>query len=335
MTPTFILQKEIVDELFVREEDFISFIKFLKKKFRDYILITNFIDEDDFFKSAEENPLLEILIDKFDKIKFKTDLSSLIQDRSILKKISKRTIVLCDASDNICTDYQDNHGCLFFNLSLLHNWNLYEDILESKSLKVTTDKKYPSQYKFSDFTDFTKYFRFCDTLIIFDKYIFADKTDQKLKNNLYKLLEKILFNKAEMEITIISEFHEEDIVKNYNELNEYLTSKNINNYSINLIHHNKAFYPKKIEKLHSRFILSNYVYIRSNDSFNFFKDNGEFNNLVDIDIMFNLTTQNSFSYLKDLNTTKIYLSKIKNEENCPNKNLRITYYQSRSNALLN
>lgn len=335
MTPTFILQKEILDELFIREEDFTSFIKFLKKKFRDYILITNFIDEDDFFKCAEENPLLEILIDKFDKIKFKTDLSSLIQDKSILKKLSKRTIVLCNADDNICTDYLDNHGCLFFNLSLLQNWELYEDIMKSKSLKVTTDKKYPSQYKFTDFKDFTKYFRFCDSLIIFDKYIFGDKTDQKLKNNLYKLLEEILFNKAQMEITIISEFHEEEIVKKYNELNEYLNSKNINNYNLNLVHHNKAFYPKKNEKLHSRFILSNYVHIRSNDSFNFFKDNGEFNNLVDIDIMFNLTTQNSFSYLKDLNTTKIYLSKIKNEENCPNKNLRITYYKNKLNALLN
>ncbi|WP_294271962.1 hypothetical protein [uncultured Chryseobacterium sp.] len=335
MKPTFILQKEIIDELFVREEDFISFIKFLKKKFRDYTLITNFTDVDDFFKCAEENPLLEILIDKFDKIKYKVNLNELIQDKSILKKLSKRTIALSDIDDSICNDYLNNHGCLFFNLSLLKNWKLYEDIIKSKTLKVTIDRTYPANYRFKEFKDFTRYFQFCDTLIIFDKYIFEDKTDQRLKNNLYKLLEEILSNKIKMEITIISEFREDEITKNYIELNEYLNSKNFNNYSLNLIHHSKVFYPRKVEKLHSRFILSNYIHIRSNDSFNFFKDNGEFNNLVDIDIMFNLTTQNSFSYLKDLNTTKIYLSKIKNEEKCANKNLRITYYENKSNSLLN
>lgn len=335
MTPTFILQKEIVDELFIREEDFKSFINFIKKKFRNYILITNFINEDDFFEYSKENPLLEILIDKFDKIKFKTDLDKLIQDKSILKKLSKRTIILSDASDSICNDYLNNHGCLLFNLSLLGNWKLYEDILELKSLKVTSDKNYPLNLKFTGFKDFTKYFQFCDTLIIFDKYIFEDKTDQKLSNNLYLLLEEILVGKTKMDIMIISEFKENEITEKYNDLDKYLKQKNFSNYNINLIHHNKAFYPRKIEKLHSRFILSNYTYIRSNDSFNFFKDNGEFNNLVDIDIMFNLTTENSFSYLKDLNTTKIYVSKLKNEPNCSKKNLRITYHENKLNNLFN
>lgn len=335
MRPVFILQKEVVEDLFIREDDFKSFIKFIKKKFRNYTLITNFINEDEFLKYSNENPLLEILIDKFDQIKYKSDLSTLIHDKSILKKLSKRTIVLSDASDSVCYDYLNNHGCLFFNLKLLNDWSLYEDIIKSKSLKVTGDQKYPTNLRFREFKDLTKYFQFCDTIIIFDKYIFENKTDQRVKNNLYKLLEEILTNKAKMEITIISEFHEDEITNHYDSLNEYLKLKDFNNYSINLIHHNKAFYPRKIEKLHSRFILSNYVHIRSNDSFNFFKDNGEFNNLGDIDIMFNLTTENSFSYLKDLNTTKTYISKIKNEANCSKKNLRITYHENKLNSLFN
>jgi len=335
MKPMFILQKEVVEDLFIREDEFKSFLKFIKKKFRDYTLITNFIDEDEFFKYSKENPLLEILIDKFDQIKFKNDLSTLITNKTILKKLSKRTIVLSDVNDSICNDYLNNYGCLFFNLNLLSDWSLYEDIIKSKSLKVTGDKKYPINLRFTEFKDLTKYFQFCNTLIIFDKYIFEDKTDQRLKNNLYKLLEEILTDKTKMEITIISEFHEDEIIKHYDSLNEYLKLKKFNNYSINLIHHTKAFYPRKIEKLHSRFILSNYIHIRSNDSFNFFKDNGEFNNLGDIDIMFNLTTENSFSYLKDLNTTQIYISKLKNELNCSKKNLRITYYENKLNSLFN
>lgn len=335
MDTTFILQKEVVDDLFIREDEFKSFIKFIKKNFRNYTLITNYNNEQEFIKHSLDNPILEIIIDKFDKIKYISNLTSLLEDKTILNYTSKQSIIICNISEIICNDYLDNHGLLFFNLSSLKNWHLYDEIMFSKSIKVTRDANYPNNLKFSNFIDITKYLKYCNSLVIFDKFLFEDKADQKVVNNLYPLIESVLKSNDKMEIMIISEFKDEKITQYYESLKKHLISKGFSNFKLNLVHHYKAFYPKKFEGLHSRFILSNYVHIRSNDSFNFFKDNGDFNNLVDIDIKLNLTTENSYSYKKDLEAVKIYVSKIKNEENCPNKNLRVTFCKNKINNLLN
>jgi hypothetical protein len=335
MNTTFILQKEVVDDLFIREDEFKSFIKFIKQNFRNYTLITNYNNEQEFIKHSLDNPILEIIIDKFDKIKYIRNLTSLLEDKSILNHTTQQSIVICNISDNICNDYLNNHGLLFFNLSLLKNWCLYDDILFSKSIKVTHDVNYPNSLKFSNFSDITKYLKYCNSLIIFDKFLFEDKTDQKIIKNLYPLLESVLKSNKKMEIMIISEFKDEKITQYYDSLKVHLNSKGFSNFKLSLIHHYKAFYPKKFEGLHSRFILSNYLHIRSNDSFNFFKDNGDFNHLVDIDIKLNLTTENSYSFKKDLEAVKVYVNKIKNEEKCPNKNLKITFHKNKINSLLN
>ena len=145
----------------------------------------------------------------------------------------------------------------------------------------------------------------------------------------------MLNNNNNLRIMSISEFKEDEISKEYDKINEYLLKKGFNNFGLCLIHHSKAFYPRKFEGLHSRFILSNYVHIRSNDSFNFFKDNGTINNLADIDIHFSLTKRNYDSYRADLDAIKTYVGKIKNEMNCSKKNLKTTFYKDRKSALLN
>uniref|UniRef100_UPI004048F49D hypothetical protein n=1 Tax=Flavobacterium sp. TaxID=239 RepID=UPI004048F49D len=334
MDTTFILQKAVVDDLFIREDEFKSFLKFIKKHFRNYTLITDFQNEEEFMKHSNENPILELLLDKFKKIKYITNLKSLLEDKSILNHTSNRSIVISNIADNICNDYLDNHGLLFFNLTLLKKWSLFDDVIFSKSIKVTHDAAYPNNLRFSNFIDFTKYLKYCTSLIIFDKFLFEDKTDQKISKNLYPFIESVLKSNDKMEIMVISEFKDEKILQYHENLHNHLTNKGFSNYKLNLVHHYKAFYPRKFEGLHSRFILSNYLHIRSNDSFNFFKDNGDFNNLADIDIKLNLTTENSFSYTKDLEAVKVYLSKIKNEENCPNKNLKVTFCKNKTNNLL-
>jgi len=335
MDATFILQKEVVDDLFIREDEFKTFLKFIKKNFRNYTLITDYADEKQFIEHSLENPILEILIDKFDRIKYIPNLKLLLENKGILNQTSKRSIVISNISESICDDYLNNHGLLFFNLTSLKNWKLYDDVISSKSIKVTKSTNYPNNLKFSNFNDFTKYLKYCNSLIIFDKFLFENKTDQKIVNNLYPLIESVLKTNKTMEIMIISEFKDEMIKQHYNAINSHLSKKGFSNFNISLVHHHKPFYPKKFEGLHSRFILSNYLHIRSNDSFNFFNDRGDFNNLADIDIALNLTSENSYSYERDLDAVKIYINKIKNEGNCPNKTLRVTYYLDKVNSLLN
>lgn len=335
MNTTFILQKDVVDDLFIREDEFKNFIKFIKKNFCNYTLITDFTDETEFRTRAAENPILEILLDKFSKIKYVIDLKSQFENGKILELSSKRSIVLSNIDDTGCQNYLNNHGLLFFNLSNLNKWDFYNEVIFSKSIKVTRDVNYPINLKFTAFTDFTKYLKYCKTVIIFDKYLFGNKTNQRITKNLYKMIEEILLVNKKMEIMIISEFKEDEISIAYDSILDHLKIKGFNEFRLNLIHHSKAMYPRKFEGLHSRFILSNYIHIRSNDSFNFFKDNGEINNLVDIDIKFNLTTENSYSYRTDLDAVKTYVDKIKNEPNCGNKSLRITFYKDKMNYLMN
>ncbi|WDF68678.1 hypothetical protein PQ465_20580 [Sphingobacterium oryzagri] len=334
MNATFVLQKEILEELYVREDEFKSFLSFLKSHFRDYTLITDFVDESDFISSAEENPLLELLVDKFTNIEYISDLASYFEDEKFKTLFSQRTIVLSAVNDEICNEYLNAKGVLFFNLGLLKNWEIYSDIILSKSLKVTKDSSIPRDLRFVDFQDLCRFFKYCNSLIIFDRYVFGDKSNQKLVHNLYILIENILTVIPNAELMIISEFKGDEIVKNYNLLNNHLKSKGLLGYSLKLIHHSKAFYPRKFEGLHSRFILSNYIHIISHDSFNFFKEDGSFNNLTDIDIKFNLTNQNNYSYVKDLATVKTYLSKIKNEPNCGNPELKVTYCKDKFSALI-
>lgn len=336
MKATFILQKEVLEDLYLREEEFESFIKFIKKNFRDYNLVTDFIDIEETIKCVKENPIFEFLMDKMDQIHYLKNMEQIINDGSITKYCSKRTIVLCTFKDELCHLYHEKLGILFFNLQNLNQWNFFNEVIYCKSLKVTKDKNYPTDIKFVQFSDITQYLKYCTSIIIFDKYLFCNKSNQKIEKNLYSLLLSIFAcnNNKNIELTIISEFKDDEIKKQYENIVKLLTAHKINRYKLNLIHHDKAFYPRGFEGLHSRFILSNYVHIISNDSFNYFKDNNNINNLVDIDIKFNLTWKNSRSYLKDLQAVKTYVNKTTNEPLSSKNNLKITSYKCKENSLL-
>lgn len=332
----FVLQKELLDELFIRDSEFKDFITFLKKNFRGYTLLTNYKDFDELIEHSSNNPLLEILMDKFDKITYNIDLESIIRCKEVSKYTSKRTLLLSNIDDVLCHDYLTNHGILSFNLNTLTKWNNYNEFSVGKKLKVTNDDTFPIGMKFSTFSDFTKYLINCDSIIIFDKFLFGEKANQKTTKNLHPLLESLLsINKNNVDIMIVSEFKDDEIKSKHSEIIKFLNSKSINNFNLKLVHFSKAFQPSNSDELHSRFILSNYFHIRSNGSFNYFKDNGKYNQLVDIDINFNLTTSNRFYYEKDLDCLKKYVLKTKNEPACANKNLQTVYHPSKHHSLLN
>ncbi len=58
------------------------------------------------------------------------------------------------------------------------------------------------------------------------------------------------------------------------------------------------------------------------------------NNLADIQVKFSLSSSNFYSYKKDLDIIKKYVSKIVNNESY-NGNLKLTYYKNKQNLLFN
>lgn len=336
MKSTLVLQKEIIDDLFIRQDEFEPFIKFLKKNFRNYDLIVNHVNDDEFKLHSQENPLIELLLDKLDSITFIENLEDILKENKISNYCSLRTVVLCNLDDAHCNNQLEKSGILYFNMNSLGKWNSISEIIYSKSLKVSSDSNIPNNYKFSGWSDLAKHLKYCNSILIFDRYIFGNKSNQRLVNNLYPLIENILVNnKNHVNLTIISEFENKMITTHHDLLQNHLKDKGLNNFTVNLIHHTKAFYPRNFEGIHSRFIISNYVHILSNDSFNFFKENGSINNLADVDIKFSLTTMNKFSYQKDLENIKTYISRTKNEPNSPNSVLKYTFFKTKINPLLN
>lgn len=270
MIPTLVLQKEILDDLFLRENEFQPFLNFLKKNFRNYNLIINHNDCVELQQHSEENPIIEILLDKILNITYLFDLDNVLITNQIGNYCNQRTIILCNLDDADCNSRLENSGFLYFNLNSLNKWNFFNDIIYSKSLKVSCDSNIPNEYKFVEWSNITNFLKYCNSVIIFDKYIFCDKSNQKIQDNLYLFLENLFqINSNHIQLTIISEFEKDDILKYHQETNSYLTSKGITTFDLNLVHHTKALYPRNFEGLHSRFILTNYLHILSNDSFNF------------------------------------------------------------------
>lgn len=330
MIPTLILDKDILDDLYIRESEFTTFIDFLKKNFRNYNLIINHTNQDDLEVHCDENPLIEIILDKIENIIYISDLKETLKNKKINKLCSKRTIIICDLDDIDCNNLLEETGLLHFNLNTLKTCDFFDKILITRSFKVTKNTSIPNENRFKSWNDITQYIKYCNSLIIFDKYIYTDKSNQKLKNNLFKFIESLtLINKKDIDLTIISEFNNDDIVKYYDITYAFFKSKGINNITLNLIHHSKAFYPRDFEGLHSRFILTNYLHIFSSDSFNYFKDNGKFNNLADIDIKLNMSTQNRYSYETDLESIKTYASKLSNDPSAKNLCYKNLYYKNK------
>jgi len=135
---------------------------------------------------------------------------------------------------------------------------------EIKVFRVDTTKTYKNW-------DFIKdYLLPLSDIVFIDNYIF----DISLKiSNLYEIIKKLSLYAASVKfnLTIISYIgNKEDIniEQEYNELKAYLNENNIN-CNLSIILSNRA------NKEHDRAIITNYLRIKSGDSFNFFKSSGE------------------------------------------------------------
>ena len=102
MIPTLVLQKEVLDDLFVREDEFQPFIKFLKKNFRNYNLIINHNDSVELQQHSEENPIIELLLDKLLSITYLFDLDDVLSTDRIGNYCDQRTLILCNLNDADC-----------------------------------------------------------------------------------------------------------------------------------------------------------------------------------------------------------------------------------------
>lgn len=341
MNINLILQNEFVDNLFFFNSD--SEVKndlyeFIISDFSGYDLICDFNDEYDYNRALQENPIWELLIDKINSVKFNGKLSSCLYEDVFYENIGEHNLFLTRYDKGECEKLSQSRGYLFLSEDNIDNvWVNYTKDKRTNSLKVSNSDIIPDILRLNCWDKLNQYLSPLTSIVIFDKYILNDSSGQKMTDNLFPLLEKLLQNMLKtnkVTISIICEPKGWDIVNRHTMLNSFIESLGYTSVKVNIIKHCKAFYPQGLEGLHGRVILTNYLHIRSDDSFNFFCKN-RVNNDADVKVNFNLSSINKCFYEKDLMDLKKYVKRLSNNPNNPKEEYRILYYPSKSNYLLN
>ncbi|WP_127844564.1 hypothetical protein [Psychroflexus aestuariivivens] len=339
MKKQLIVESEFLDNLFLTQEtnDVRSDLyHFITQDFSDYHLICDFEGEIDFQVAMEENPIWEIMLDKFNTIEYQ---SSLKIDK-ICRDTNKfsHSLFFLDRDSSTTNNFTEKYGFIFLNnKDIEKRWAKFAETRKGVHFKVTKSKLIPDDQKLDCWSKLDKYCSPLNSLIIFDKYILNDSSNQKMSKNLLPFLKMLLSNKKTIQpidITIITELKRNcNIKERHSVIERYLKNCGINSFNLNIAIHYKGFYPKSLEGIHSRFILTNYFHFKCDASFNFFKNNGSINNDADMRINFILSENNEFFFKKELHDIKQYLDKIKNDSH-PSPEYKIMYYPDKQNSLL-
>lgn len=311
---------------------------FLSKELYGFNLIIDIASVEDYEKESLENPILELLLDRILEIRFIANLNENIEKDVFYENLSEFNLFFLSKSIEECEKLIETRGYLYLcNDNIKEKWSIFDKCKEGVKLKVTKSQIIPTELKFDCWTKLEE-FNFPSTAyVIFDRYILADKANQKMEKNLLPLLEQLFVKnqfKGKRYLTIIAEELPNNIKLEIRHLyiSKWFFEKGIN-VDLNIIRYNKVFWKK--EGLHSRRIFSNYLHIKSDDSFNYFKNNGLINNDTDIQMCFSLNKNNNYFFRKELNDMKDYVLGIENQSRINDVNYNDLYFPNKINPLFN
>ncbi|MGE7775977.1 hypothetical protein ACQKLP_14710 [Chitinophaga sp. NPDC101104] len=300
-------------------------------------LICDFASLSEYREAMIDNPMWELLIDKFDKIEYNVNLEGDVLTDRFYESLWEQNLFLLTLNEDVCNELSCARGYIYVSSANIEKaWNPIKLIRENSTLKVTQDKNFPTELKFDSWEKLKERILPLTSLIIFDRYILCDNSNQKLKDNLFVVLKMFCINKLTkpLNLTIISEFDSDYQLKNaYQKIQEFLAQNGIENVSLSLIDHDKGKYPVDFEGLHSRQILTNNIRIKCEDSFNLFKANGKVNNDADIHFKFNLSNKNHPFFEKEINHLKRYVGRLNNVDESSTLARKTYYYRDKVNYL--
>ncbi|MDM1391319.1 hypothetical protein HX052_15325 [Myroides marinus] len=334
--PHLILEKDILEQIFIKRDQFPNVIEYFKKDLFGVNLICDYDSEDELKEAFYSNPLIEFIVDNISTITFNANLKKSILDETLFNELGEKNVFIIDINNKSVKKLEDERCYLFFNFEqLIYFDEILAKYKQTKILKVTKDNSLPSHLIFENWNSLSFCFENMNSLIIFDRYILKETTQCKLNDNILKLIDELAKSKYDITLTIISEFLDSnDFNKKYDAVYGYIED---NKYSItiNLINHVKSLYPRNFEGFHSRYMLSNYFYIISTDSFNYFKPCGSIINSADLIVNFNIFHDNNILFKKEIKSITEYLAKVENNINNPSDKLKLMYKPSKFNPLLN
>ncbi len=341
--PALITSREFIDSLFVtcdsneEEKDLSSFIQ---HDFFGYKLICDFQNIDEYEIALKDNPIWELLMDKYDNIEFNPSIKVDVMHDEFYKNLDEQNIILLPLEENVCENLTLERGFIYVPLlNIEKHWKKIRIARNNVKFKVTNDQIIPEPVRLNCWSKLLEFVSPITSIIIFDRYILLDESNGKLKDNLFKLLKMLCSNKKlkrPLDLMIISEFNnDDDLIKAYEKVNSFLHSSNLKHVNLNIVKHHKSNYPKDFEGLHYRTVFTNYFKFKCDDSFNFFKSNGKVNNDADLSITFNLDSKERPFFEKEIKDLKKYISKLKNIDPKVKLANKIYFHKHKNNYLLN
>jgi hypothetical protein len=359
MNSFLIVEKEFIQQLSLdnmnaQYQD--ELLEYLQNKIYGFHLICDITDVNEFVELSSINPIWKALADK--------NICFAFVDRCDLEKINENNeithalILLSDKNET--SIYLEYEGFIIKPGTLDEAWSEIKKKINSRPLSVTKSNIIHENEKFDSWKCLETVVSPVRDLIIFDKHILDDKDDQNMSDNLLELLTVLLGKSSNQinkkHITIISEF--ERNIKNitskelttdaktlferiHKRIEDHLEANGITNFELNLIRHHKSKYPdrtilgEKFEGFHGRYIISNYFRLRCDNSFNFFKRNGNINSDTELTISFTLLNAKRSKQYKDLIDFKSYINRVENDENSYQTEPRRTmFYPNKNNPLI-
>lgn len=343
MKKEIIIDKSFLDKfitIYDSENELHTDFKSFLKKVRDFDLIINLPNQDEFEKAISNNSLLEQLVDPskpFEK-KFKKDILTELVSIDFYKNSSPIKIFMVELSSEECSQLSEKFGFEYLSSSNISDrWRIYSSTREDYKMKVTKDQDFNSEIRFDSWNKLNNFNHPVHSIIIDDHYILTNNSNQQLKDNLYPLIKKLTKNCCKnrvLHLTIITEKLYAPIDKVYEDL-RFIFDKDLGlNYHFNIILHNKSMYPSNFEDLKWRRIYTNYFIIKSDKSFNFFKQNGSINQKSDIAFEFIFNKYEWLSFKKDIVDIRRYISKVDNRPAIGTCKEIKNYFRDKENRLI-
>lgn len=313
-----------------KENYWADFEKEFLNKIRNYTLITNFQSQEEMEQSEYGAIFLDLLADKVKRVIF---INESEKDKWIMQSIADSggyKFFLLELDDSKTSSYAQSLGYEFIStLNFEKVWSKYMDKEIRKSIDSLPNSKDPDIFDGWSDLKIVKQSP-TNTIIIVDKYILSDKSNQKITDNLIPALESIIPNnyRGKLDIMIISEEIKsneknrsenekaKEIVK---KLSKHFSNDNQTDIWVKILIHNKSFYPIENMKFHDRFIYTNNYTIECGEGFNLFEGKKRICSASKVEIHFNYQPFFMGVLPRHMAALRKYIAKVKRTEVRPDQ----------------
>lgn len=296
------LDKEFVRNFWNIPQDSMNVMNHFQKEFlkntNSCTIVTNYLSLEDILQNEEDFFFLEELFEGVPKLEFNPKLTN-VEEIKELSSANDFKIFFLEQSEAVCAQLENLLGYEFISSdTLMKKWGKhYETKSLVKTTSLTPDENDPDTLSSWNDLKFLSEFP-NNSIVVIDKYILSDNSNNRLKDNLFPLLKTLLPDKLEtpLFLTIISG----DILtsnkgasviertkKVYGLIHSYLAQFKNLKVDLTIVNNDNSFYPRGLE-LHDRVIYTNYYYLMSSKGWDIFnkKERKLGNSRINIDFNF-------------------------------------------------